>query len=132
MQCASLGAVNYSLLAALYYACQGDSGLKEYESRTSGAKGKRDAAVDEAVSTVKRHMRIFFPSRETVLQSKGGGDVGFPPTRLPWCEPLTNKFYNREPEPSASKPSGGKPQRFPASSCETANPPGQACSCTAR
>lgn len=76
-KCASLGAVNYSLLTALYNACRGDSGLKEYESRTSTGKGKRDASVDEAVSLVKAHMRIFFPSRETVVQSKGGKDVGF-------------------------------------------------------
>ncbi|KAG7290499.1 hypothetical protein NEMBOFW57_000501 [Staphylotrichum longicolle] len=71
---ASLGAVNSSLLSALYYACQGDSGLKEYASRTLAPKGKGNASADEGVSTVKRHTRIFFPSRETVLQSKGGKD----------------------------------------------------------
>ncbi len=73
-QCASLGAVNYSLLCALYNACQGDSGLKEYESRPT-AKSRSTAAADDAVSKVKEHTRIFFPSRETVAQSKGGTDV---------------------------------------------------------
>ena len=73
-QCASLGAVNYSLTCALYNACQGDSGLKEYESRPT-AKGKSTASADDAVSAVKRHMRIFFPSRDTVAQSLGGKDV---------------------------------------------------------
>ncbi|KAL2164557.1 hypothetical protein VTH06DRAFT_3774 [Thermothelomyces fergusii] len=71
--CASLGAVNYGLLTALYYACLGDP-LREYEERTSGNQSKRDEFTSRAVSLVKEHMRIFFPSRETVLRSKGGKD----------------------------------------------------------
>jgi hypothetical protein len=75
--------VNYSLLCALYNACQGDSGLKEYESRTTAkGKGNKPASADEAVSTVKRHTRIFFPSQETVMKSKLGEDVG-PSTSIP-------------------------------------------------
>ncbi|KAL2022295.1 hypothetical protein VTK56DRAFT_5693 [Thermocarpiscus australiensis] len=70
--CASLGAVNYSLLAALYYACQGDCGLKEYESRTCGRKSKNAASADNDIAVVRDHTRVYFPSRETVLQSKGG------------------------------------------------------------
>ncbi|KAL2134218.1 hypothetical protein VTI74DRAFT_723 [Chaetomium olivicolor] len=71
--CASLGAVNYSLLTALYYACQGDSGLKEYSSRAATAKGKGSGSVRaDGQSLVRAHTRVYFPSRETVLQSKGG------------------------------------------------------------
>ncbi|KAK4242628.1 hypothetical protein C8A03DRAFT_11236 [Achaetomium macrosporum] len=72
--CASLGAVNYSLLLALYYACQGDSGLKEYGKRITGNKTKgASSAKDEAM--LRDHMRVYFPSRDTVLQSKGGKDA---------------------------------------------------------
>ncbi|KAL2167747.1 hypothetical protein VTG60DRAFT_878 [Thermothelomyces hinnuleus] len=71
--CASLGAVNYGLLTALYYACLGDP-LREYEERTSGSQSKRDAFTSRAITLVKEHMRIFFPSLETVLRSKGGKD----------------------------------------------------------
>ncbi|KAL2201350.1 tyrosyl-DNA phosphodiesterase-domain-containing protein [Corynascus similis CBS 632.67] len=71
--CATLGAINYGLLTALYYACLGDP-LAEYEERTSGSQGKREAFTKRVNSLVKKHMRIFFPSRETVLQSKGGKD----------------------------------------------------------
>ncbi|KAH6850249.1 tyrosyl-DNA phosphodiesterase-domain-containing protein [Chaetomium sp. MPI-CAGE-AT-0009] len=70
--CASLGAINYGLLSALYYACLGDPVL-EYEART-GSKSKREAFTARANFLVQEHMRIFFPSRETVLQSKGGKD----------------------------------------------------------
>ncbi|KAK4123681.1 phospholipase D/nuclease [Parathielavia appendiculata] len=70
--CASLGAVNYSLVTALYHACQGDSGLKEYELRIRSSKGKGPTSAEEALSMVNRHMRVFFPSRQTVLESKGG------------------------------------------------------------
>jgi hypothetical protein len=71
-KCASLGNVNSSLITALYHACQGDSGLKEYELRTSKGQGR---ALGQAVAAAKAHTRIFFPSLETVAQSKGGKDV---------------------------------------------------------
>ncbi|KAK4218143.1 tyrosyl-DNA phosphodiesterase-domain-containing protein [Rhypophila decipiens] len=63
--CASLGALNDSLLNAIYYACQGDDGLKEFHSRTTKSKGKLDRIV-------RSHMRVYFPSRETVERSRGG------------------------------------------------------------
>ncbi|KAK3902038.1 tyrosyl-DNA phosphodiesterase-domain-containing protein [Staphylotrichum tortipilum] len=71
--CSSLGAVNYGFAWALYSACQGDSGLKEYESRTPSSKSKANTPPPvEVLSTLNHHMRVFFPSRETVLQSTGG------------------------------------------------------------
>ncbi|KAK3322337.1 tyrosyl-DNA phosphodiesterase-domain-containing protein [Apodospora peruviana] len=68
--CASLGAVNDSLLTALHYACQGDSGLKEYEARTAKRK-----VVGDSVA-VKSHTRVYFPSQETVTRSRGGRNAG--------------------------------------------------------
>ncbi|KAK3296034.1 tyrosyl-DNA phosphodiesterase-domain-containing protein [Chaetomium fimeti] len=70
--CASLGAINYGLLSAMYYACLGDP-LLEYEARM-GSKSKREPFTARVNFLVREHMRIFFPSRETVLQSKGGKD----------------------------------------------------------
>ncbi|KAK4186864.1 tyrosyl-DNA phosphodiesterase-domain-containing protein [Podospora australis] len=67
--CASIGAVNESLLTSLYFACQGDSGLKEYEARVSGRKGT--SSRDE-VGSVQDHARVYFPSQATVEESLGG------------------------------------------------------------
>lgn len=53
----------------------GDSGLKEYELRTAGRKGKQGASADDPMALVRAHTGVYFPSRETVLQSKGGRDV---------------------------------------------------------
>ncbi|KAK3692774.1 tyrosyl-DNA phosphodiesterase-domain-containing protein [Podospora appendiculata] len=69
--CASLGAINSSLLKALYYACQGDSGLKEYESRATGRRGKDTSAKDD-LGTLEGHIRVYFPSQQTVAKSRGG------------------------------------------------------------
>ncbi|KAK3375445.1 tyrosyl-DNA phosphodiesterase-domain-containing protein [Podospora didyma] len=64
--CASLGALNDTLLKGLYNACQGDSGRKEYESRAArNGKGGAD-------KNLRSHVRVFFPSHETVVQSRGG------------------------------------------------------------
>ncbi|KAK3333282.1 tyrosyl-DNA phosphodiesterase-domain-containing protein [Cercophora scortea] len=69
--CASLGAINPSLLKALYYACQGDIGLKEYESRTTGRKGK-DTSTKDDLGALEDHIRVYFPSQQTVAKSRGG------------------------------------------------------------
>ncbi|KAK1835229.1 hypothetical protein QBC39DRAFT_388923 [Podospora conica] len=70
--CASIGAVKYDLLRALYYACQGDSGLKEYESRSTGRKGKDIAKADDDTDVLNKNIRVYFPSLETVNRSKRG------------------------------------------------------------
>lgn len=69
----------------MYYACLGDP-LVEYQART-GSKGQREAFNDRAQFLVKEHMRVFFPSRETVLQSKGGKEVCLPCHYLPQTAP---------------------------------------------
>ncbi|KAK3990608.1 hypothetical protein QBC44DRAFT_368865 [Cladorrhinum sp. PSN332] len=71
--CSSIGAVNMRLLASLYYACQGDSGLKEFSSRATG-KVKAKEADGSLAAALKQHIRVYFPSRETVLRSRGGPD----------------------------------------------------------
>ncbi|KAK4179794.1 tyrosyl-DNA phosphodiesterase-domain-containing protein [Triangularia setosa] len=64
--CATLGAVNSSLVNSVYNACQGDSGLKELENRTPTHKKVSDDVLD--------HVRVYYPSEATVASSKGGRD----------------------------------------------------------
>ncbi|KJR86373.1 uncharacterized protein SPSK_02475 [Sporothrix schenckii 1099-18] len=76
--CSSVGSVSDDLLNALYFACQGDSGLKELESRTKrprGGKGKSVAAPEAAPAnpnSPQNCLRLYFPSDETVGSSIGG------------------------------------------------------------
>lgn len=74
--CSSIGSINYGLLTALYNACQGDSGTKEYDQRTAkSAKGKTNKGADpplELVETLKAQFRVYFPSADTVRRSLGG------------------------------------------------------------
>ncbi|ROW12109.1 hypothetical protein VMCG_00047 [Cytospora schulzeri] len=80
--CSSIGAVNSDLLTALYNACKGDSGMKEYSARTGKQRKSKDVS-----SATKRdfegHIRVYFPSRDTVRQSLGGtnsaGTISFQP-----------------------------------------------------
>lgn len=68
----SLGSVNQELLCALYYAAQGDDGQKVLRERTSKAKTKKADAKQELSLTLEDHLRIYFPSHDTVAQSRGG------------------------------------------------------------
>jgi len=83
----SVGAINIEFLTMLYLAAQGDDGLKEYEWRTNhswkiGKANKSatgDAAVQqELVKKVEQNFRLYFPSRDTVLASRGGAGCGGP------------------------------------------------------
>ncbi|KAI1781471.1 phospholipase D/nuclease [Hypoxylon cercidicola] len=65
----SLGSVNMDLLSAIYYAAQGDNGMKEYETRSKGRKNKPPTRVQSALDN---KFRIYFPSYDTVMQSRGG------------------------------------------------------------
>lgn len=73
--CSSIGAVKLDLLAALYYAAQGDSGTKEIEARTARAKRSKDATVSAVDQIDLAKIRVYFPSRDTVLRSRGGSNV---------------------------------------------------------
>ncbi|KAI0181043.1 phospholipase D/nuclease [Hypoxylon sp. FL1284] len=66
----SLGSVNMDLLSAIYYAAQGDNGLKEYEMRS--AKGRKNKPHTTAQPALDDKFRIYFPSRDTVMHSRGG------------------------------------------------------------
>ena len=86
----SIGAVNQDFLAMLYLAAQGDDGLREYEWRTSTAaklkgskKGSRSAVEshkppDGFMESLQMKLRVFFPSQETVVRSRGGVGCGGP------------------------------------------------------
>lgn len=73
--CSSIGAVKVDLLAALYNAAQGDSGMKEFESRRGKAKKSTDATAFAVNQIDLTRMRVYFPSRDTVLGSRGGSNV---------------------------------------------------------
>ncbi|CCF32689.1 ubiquitin interaction domain-containing protein [Colletotrichum higginsianum] len=76
----SLGSLTHDYLTAIYHACQGDSGMKEYEARQSkptrnkaakaGLAGSRP--LGEGTLQWQHHFRIYFPTEKTVSSSRGG------------------------------------------------------------
>ncbi|KAI2630613.1 phospholipase D/nuclease [Hypoxylon sp. NC1633] len=68
----SLGSVTQDLISAIYYAAQGDNGLKEYETRTT--KGSKNKAPVQARPDFRNKFRIYFPSHNTVTRSRAGKD----------------------------------------------------------
>ncbi|KAK2000525.1 ubiquitin interaction domain-containing protein [Colletotrichum falcatum] len=76
----SLGSLNYAYLKALYYACQGDPGMKEYDARQSKpsrSKVAKPSPDDSRLAgneplQLQRHFRIYFPTENTVSSSRGG------------------------------------------------------------
>ncbi|POS74731.1 ubiquitin interaction domain-containing protein [Diaporthe helianthi] len=79
----SIGAVSNDLMAALYNACKGDSGMMEYDARTGRQKKNKGASPGFNQPDFKEHMRVYFPSRDTVRTSRGGmnsaGTICFQP-----------------------------------------------------
>ncbi|KAI5859333.1 phospholipase D/nuclease [Durotheca rogersii] len=68
----SLGSLNREFLTAIYFAAQGDDGLKEYGMRASkGAKRKAPEPTGREPDLESR-FRIYFPSRDTVVRSRLG------------------------------------------------------------
>lgn len=119
----------------------GDSGLKEYEQRTAGRKNKKAASTEDPTAVVRTHSRVYFPSRETVLRSKGGKDVSsrclrISPRHTPRLGALLcltrSTLASRAQGPSAFRPSGGKQTPSRVTSSATAGQSGRASSCTAR
>ncbi|KAI0127492.1 ubiquitin interaction domain-containing protein [Xylariales sp. AK1849] len=69
----SLGSVNAELVSAIYYAAQGNDGLKEYQERTAKVpKGKPASARDIMSAKLNDRFRVYFPSHDTVSESRGG------------------------------------------------------------
>ncbi|KAI2639529.1 phospholipase D/nuclease [Hypomontagnella submonticulosa] len=83
----SLGSLNTDLLLAIYYAAQGDDGMKEYGMRT--AKGKNKGSTQTKLDLGDK-FRIYFPSRDSVMQSRGGKDAaGTICTQSKWWDSAT-------------------------------------------
>ena len=71
----SIGAINREFLATLYLAAQGDDGMREYTSRFGNQlRGQQSttALTSEFLSSMDERFRVFFPSEDTVVNSKGG------------------------------------------------------------
>ncbi|ETS75668.1 hypothetical protein PFICI_12612 [Pestalotiopsis fici W106-1] len=68
----SLGSVNHDLLTAIYYAAQGNDGLKEYNERSARGKRAKAISIKAALGKINDQLRIYFPSQETVERSRGG------------------------------------------------------------
>jgi hypothetical protein len=81
----SLGSLNMDFFSMLYLAAQGDDGTTEFKWRTI-TKSKANAKLidqnrmrqDKLVETIEDRVRVFFPSRDTILESIGGVDAGGP------------------------------------------------------
>ncbi|MCJ1381089.1 hypothetical protein MMC17_004198 [Xylographa soralifera] len=78
----SVGAVDIDFLIRLYLAAQGSDGLREYTWRVTAftkAARKRDHSWrDELVENIENNFRLYFPSRDTVVHSRGGVGCGGP------------------------------------------------------
>ncbi|KYK55824.1 ubiquitin interaction domain-containing protein [Drechmeria coniospora] len=72
-QCASLGSIKHDLVEAIYNACQGDDGTKEYNARM---KRKPSDKQSSPSTPFKDRFRIYFPSNQTVCDSRGGRNAG--------------------------------------------------------
>ncbi|KAK2070146.1 hypothetical protein P8C59_004669 [Phyllachora maydis] len=76
--CSSIGMLSDDFLKAFYHACQGDSGIKEYDARHSRPKAaSRNVSVRRGPeeTTIRKRFSVYFPSLNTVLQSTGGKDA---------------------------------------------------------
>lgn len=75
----SIGSLNIDFLTRLYLAAQGDDGLTEYTWRcskktkkTSDADKEAQEFKDRVETDVSKDFHIYFPTRDTVVGSKGG------------------------------------------------------------
>lgn len=158
-QCSSVGSLTKDLLTAMYNACQGqsprtyhslwdmgsalirsacsgDSGILEYNSRNNRPKkGKGSAPLELGTSPFQRHFRVYFPSDETVQQSRGGPNVRHILSRAQLYEidsSLTSDSLARERGLSVSSRVGGIRQHSHRVCYEMRETSGWGFSCTAR
>ncbi|KAL4884082.1 tyrosyl-DNA phosphodiesterase-domain-containing protein [Aspergillus karnatakaensis] len=89
----SLGSLNNNFLKSIYLAAQGDSGLTELTLRTTKSlptkspKNSHLIGASTAEEWKDNRFRIYFPSYETVLESKGGpGSAGTICFQKTWWE----------------------------------------------
>ncbi|KAI9782798.1 MAG: hypothetical protein M1816_001708 [Peltula sp. TS41687] len=82
----SIGSLNDAFLRTIYLAAQGDDGLTEYTwrtTRTSSSRKKGTSSTDvqptgeaELTAVINNRFRIYFPTKDTVMSSKGGTRCG--------------------------------------------------------
>ena len=82
---ASIGSLNHDFIKSIYLAAQGDDGTIELNWRTAKSpksilpKAQQRNDYEMLVAKeVERGFRIYFPSRDTVVHSKGGVGVSSP------------------------------------------------------
>ncbi|KAL8370426.1 hypothetical protein RB595_000686 [Gaeumannomyces hyphopodioides] len=68
----SIGCLTSNFCSALYKACQGDSGIREYESRGAKAKNSIGSAASTTQAALAQRFRVYFPSLQSVVASRGG------------------------------------------------------------
>jgi len=83
---ASIGNITENFLKSIYLAAQGDDGTTELNWRTSEppqnktlskqSRGQASNAEVLDLNSIKNNFRLYFPSRETVANSKGGLGAG--------------------------------------------------------
>ncbi|KAG9239404.1 tyrosyl-DNA phosphodiesterase domain protein [Amylocarpus encephaloides] len=77
---ASIGSLTMGFIKSILLAIQGDDGMTEYGWRANKPRrGKPtvESEVERRLSDdVKKHFRIYFPTRDTVANSKGGIGAG--------------------------------------------------------
>ncbi|KAI9746599.1 MAG: hypothetical protein M1818_000312 [Claussenomyces sp. TS43310] len=94
---ASIGNLREDFIRSMYLAAKGDNGLTEYNWRNNKTPGNKSAlsstnssatrpqlaGQQEVWQEAQQRVRIYFPSRETVVKSKGGikaaGTICFQP-----------------------------------------------------
>ncbi|CAG8955283.1 hypothetical protein HYFRA_00011265 [Hymenoscyphus fraxineus] len=80
MLASSIGSLNLNFIKAIFLALQGDSGMMEYEWRTNKSsknKNNAESAVERKLTDdLKKYFRFYFPTKETVANSKGGLGAG--------------------------------------------------------
>ena len=80
----SVGSLNMDFLMTLYLAAQGDDGLTEYDwrnlkktkAKTSVSDKKPKGFQDQVENDVNKGFHIYFPTRDTVVNSTGGAPSG--------------------------------------------------------
>lgn len=81
----SIGSLNLDFIRMMYLAATGDDGLMEYEWRTSKqattkvkrAVGQPNTTLKEqTIASINQGFRIYFPTHDTVVNSKGGAACG--------------------------------------------------------
>ncbi|ESZ92279.1 hypothetical protein SBOR_7319 [Sclerotinia borealis F-4128] len=74
---ASIGNLDDRFLRTIYLASQGDNGYKEYKWRTEKpTRSKTETLLERQLSEeIGRRFRVYFPSKQTVIESKGGTDA---------------------------------------------------------